>query len=79
MASIRNPHLSLCHEWRRMAIVRMNGPGRQTTVNYYFDEGHTLSKNRTSDGSDQYQVDFTTDSRQQGQNRWGLALNYITI
>jgi hypothetical protein len=49
--------------------------GRQMITNYYFEAGNTLAKDRTSNGSDSYQVDLAHDSRQNTSraNRWNLG------
>lgn len=46
--------------------------GRQAITNYYFAEGNTLAKDKTSNGSDNYKVDLTLKNL---QSRWtnGIA------
>jgi uncharacterized protein len=68
-------------------IYVMNGGGwrfenewplaRQRTVKYYFGAGNSLAELLKETGSDQYLVDYTTDSQQEGQNRWSLGLAMI--
>jgi len=69
-------------------IYVMNGEGwrfenewpvaRQKTIKYYFAEGNSLAEQKRSAGSDHYRVDYTTDSQQNGQNRWSLGLGMIS-
>ena len=63
-------------------IYVMNGKGwrfenewplaRQVMTRYYFEGGNTLSKVKTTDGSEKYEVDFLNDSRYGGNKttRW---------
>ncbi len=66
-------------------IYVMNGEGwrfedewpleRQILASLYFEEGNTLSLFKKSVGSDDYQADFTHDSRQESSlaNRWNIG------
>ncbi|MCP4104231.1 MAG: CocE/NonD family hydrolase, partial [Desulfobacteraceae bacterium] len=66
-------------------IYVMNGQGwrsenewpvaRQTTADLYFEEGNTLSSDRKTEGSDNYQADFTHDTREPvaNKNRYTLG------
>lgn len=63
-----------------VCIYVMNGEGwrledgwplsRQVMTSYYFSEGHALTKEAASGGSDGYKVDFTHDARQNLSSRW---------
>jgi putative CocE/NonD family hydrolase len=53
--------------------------GRQQTINYYFAGGNTLTTTHpTSNGSDQYQVDFKTSGLYNGISRWHVNVSYAS-
>ncbi len=66
-------------------IYVMNGQGwrsenewplaRQEITGYFFEQGNTLSLAMNTEGTDDYQADFTHDSRQEGNlaNRWNIS------